>query len=105
MLKQILTHKNAFMLYNHDYCRNVTHYFSSCPVSIVLQSCTLSFAATTPSNEGSYVLTMYMEDYPINSIILTPAGGDPVDYAPSDFLSRIQLQVVVKGTPYNPQFI
>ena len=79
-----------FFLIQIPYSRRVS-------IHLFLQNCTLSFTATNSSNEGAYVVVLYMKDFANQNITLSEGPGFQIHRSTSDMLSRIPLQFVVKG--------
>ncbi|XP_035984916.1 uncharacterized protein LOC118558490 [Fundulus heteroclitus] len=62
------------------------------PVLSLSSTCTLSFNATSSSNEGSYAVQMVMEDFPRQAITLTQTSGSNIGKTTSDRISRVPIQ-------------
>ncbi|XP_023201747.1 mucin-2-like [Xiphophorus maculatus] len=65
-------------------------------LSISPSSCTLSFSSSASSSQGSYVVQMVMEDFPLQNITLTQTSGSQVQRTNSDAISTIPIQFVLK---------
>ncbi|XP_016535190.1 uncharacterized protein LOC103149173 [Poecilia formosa] len=84
-------------------CRFASSALSECVTStnmsdlnISSSSCTLLFSSSASSSQGSYVVQMVMEDFPLQTITLTQTGGSQVQKTTSDAISTIPIQFVLK---------
>ncbi|KAM4564966.1 uncharacterized protein V3H82_014059 [Fundulus diaphanus] len=72
------------------------------PVLSLSSNCTLSFNATSSSDEGSYAVQMVMEDFPRQEISLTQTSGSKIGKATSDRISMIPIQFAFQVDPAAP---
>ncbi|XP_017164626.1 uncharacterized protein LOC103481206 [Poecilia reticulata] len=84
-------------------CRFASSALSECTdcttpsvLSISSSSCTLLFSSSASSSQGSYVVQMVMEDFPLQTITLTQTGGSQVQKTTSDAISKIPIQFILK---------
>lgn len=68
-------------------------------------SCSLSFSPVNSSNEGPYAVQVVMEDFPTQTIILTETNGSQEVKNPSDAISMIPLQFVLRVVPTVPSCV
>lgn len=66
-------------------------------VFLLLQSCTLSFHATSSSNEGPYAVQLEMEDFANQTISLVQSDGVAITRSHSDALSKIPIRFALIG--------
>ncbi|XP_060922610.1 uncharacterized protein LOC132996283 [Limanda limanda] len=69
---------------------------------ILLQSCTLSFSASTSSDEGPYAVQLVMEDFPRQTITLTQGGSFQTKITTNNAISKIPVQFVLQVDPAVP---
>ncbi|XP_039997145.1 mucin-5AC-like isoform X2 [Xiphias gladius] len=77
-------------------------------------SCTLSFSATSTSDQGLYAVQLVMEDFPRRTITLTQTNGVETTITTNDAISKIPVQFVLLVDPvvsscaeglYLPEFL
>ncbi|KAF7198884.1 putative LOC107373683-like protein [Nothobranchius furzeri] len=83
-------------------CRHAVSSSGECytctPPSILSlsSSCSLSFNPTSSSDEGAYAVQLMMEDFPRQTITLTDSSNLEETKTPSDFISKIPVQFLVR---------
>ncbi|XP_060922127.1 uncharacterized protein LOC132995902 [Limanda limanda] len=78
---------------------------SPCTPASVLRlspSCTLSFGATSSSDEGPYAVQLVMEDFPRQTITLTQGGSFQTNITTNNAISKIPVQFVLQVDPAVP---
>jgi len=70
--------------------------YKTLPPFLTTTNCTLSFAATDSSNEGIYVVQLYMYDYPHKPMTLTDNNGVQYNISASFGFSSLPIQFVLK---------